>query len=511
MELSSMVWLSIIAGGIIIGCILGFLLRGTMLSRGMRRAVEEAKSQVKEAEERQKEMLLEAKEEAIKLKSDAETENRQRRNELTKQEKKLNQRIDSFDRKVESFEKREQALVQKEKEAEASMARIEKLKEEHRREAERIAGMSSAEAKEYLLQMVENESRDYMAQRMRQVEAQFKEESDEKGREILAEALQRCASEVAAEATVSVVTLPNDEMKGRLIGREGRNIRALEAATGVDLIVDDTPEAVTLSCYEPVRREIARLALERLIKDGRIHPGRIEDVVEKARKDVEVEIQAEGERVMAKAGVFGLPGEVVKTMGRLKYRFSYGQNMINHSLEVAQIAAALASEIGADVELSRTAGLLHDIGKAVDRDVEGSHALIGADILERYGINPQIVSAVAQHHGEVETMDTYGFIVSAADAISGARPGARQESAEQYLKRVEALENIANSFPTVEKSFAIQAGREIRILVKPEEIDDLESIKLSRNVAKKIEEEMTYPGQIKVTVIRETRAVEFAK
>ncbi len=506
-----MVWLGIIAGGILIGAILGFLLRGTIISRGMRRAAEEAKRQVKETAEKQKEMLIAAKEEAVRIKSEAEVENRQERNELAKQEKKLNQRADNLDHKIEAFERREQALAQKEKEAETSMARIEKLREEHRREAERIAGMSSAEAKEYLLKMVENESRDYLAKRMRQVEAQFKEESDEKGRSILAEALQRCASEVAAEATVSVVALPSDEMKGRLIGREGRNIRALEAATGVDLIVDDTPEAVTLSCYEPVRREIARVALERLIKDGRIHPGRIEEVVEKARKDVEAEIQSEGERVVAKAGVFGLPADVVKTMGRLKYRFSYGQNMINHSLEVAQMAAVLASEIGANVEISRTAGLLHDIGKAVDRDVEGSHALIGADILKRYGIAPQIVSAVAQHHGEAGPMDTYGFIVSAADAISGARPGARQESAEQYLKRVEALENIANSFPAVEKSFAIQAGREIRILVKPEEIDDLASIRLSRDVAKKIEEEMRYPGQIKVTVIRETRAVEFAK
>ncbi len=509
--MDSMYWLLIIIAGIVVGGVMGFFLRSTMLSKGMRLAEEAAKTRVTEAESRQKELLLEAKEESIKIKSEAETENRQRRSELGKQEKKLNQKADNLDHKIEAFEKRERALTQKEKEADANLARVEKLKEEQRHQAERVAGMSSSEAKEYLLNMVENESRDFMAQRMRQVEAQLKEEADTKGRDILAEALQRCASEVVAEATVSVVALPSDEMKGRLIGREGRNIRALEAATGVDLIVDDTPEAVTLSCYDSVRRQVARVALERLIKDGRIHPGRIEDVVEKARKDVEAELQVEGEQLVLKAGVLGLSSEIVKTMGRLKYRFSYGQNMVNHSLEVAQVAAALANEIGADVEISRTAGLLHDIGKAVDHEIEGPHALIGANILERHKIAPQIVSAVGQHHGEAGAMDLYGFIVSAADAVSSARPGARQESVEHYIKRVEALETIASSFPVVEKSFAIQAGREIRILVKPEEIDDLESLRLARDIAKRIEEEMKYPGQIKVTVIRETRSVEYAK
>jgi len=504
-------WLGVVIGGIIIGGLLGFFLRSTMVSRGMRIAEEAAKERVKEAESKYKETLIEAKEEAVKIKSEAEAENRQRRSELAKQEKKLNQRADNLDQKLDAFDKRERALSKKEQEAEASLARVEKLKEEQRREAERIAGMSSAEAREYLLQLVESESRDLLAKRIRQVETQFKAEADEKGRKILSESLQRCASEVAAEATVSVVHLPSDEMKGRLIGREGRNIRALEAATGVDLIVDDTPEAVTLSCYEPVRRKVAQIAIERLIRDGRIHPGRIEDIVEKARKDIEEEIQSEGEQLMVKASVFGLPAEIIKTMGRLKYRFSYGQNMINHSLEVAQLSAALAGEIGADVDIARTAGLLHDIGKAVDYDIEGPHALIGANILEKHGINPIIVSSVGQHHGEADEMDTYGFIVSAADAISSARPGARQESVEHYLKRVEALENIANGFPVVEKSFAIQAGREIRILVKPEEIDDLESIRLCQDVAQKIEENLTYPGQIKVTVIRETRAVDYAK
>jgi len=505
------VWIGILIFGILASAVAGFFLRGSMISKRIRQAEENAKNRLKEAEDRRKEILLEAKEEAVKIKSDAEAENRQRRAEVGRQEKKLNQRADNLDRKIEAFERRERALVQKEQEADANLARIEKMKEEQRHQAERIAGMSSAEAREYLLQVVENESRDFLAQRIRQVESQMRDEADEKSRIILAEALQRCASEVAAEATVSVVALPSDEMKGRLIGREGRNIRALEAATGVDLIVDDTPEAVTLSCYEPVRREIARVALERLIRDGRIHPGRIEGVVEKARKDVEADIQSEGEQLAFRAGVVGLPPEVIKILGRLKYRFSYGQNMVNHSLEVAQVSAALAVEIGADVEMSRTAGLLHDIGKAVDQDVDGPHALIGADILNRYGVAAQIASAVGQHHGEADSMDTYGFIVSAADAISSARPGARQESAEHYLKRVEALENISNSFPVVEKSFAIQAGREVRVLVKPEEIDDLESIRLARDIAKKIEEELTYPGQIKVTVIRETRSVEYAK
>ena len=509
--MGSIVWVIIVFFVLVLGACIGFFLRGKVISKRIRLAEEQSITRVKEAENMRKEILLEAKEEAVRLKSEAEAENRQHRTEIGKQEKKLNQRADNLDRKIEAFERREKGLIQKEQESEAHLARIEKLKEDQRRQAERIAGMSSAEARDYLLQAVENDSRDFLAKRMRQVEAQLKEESDEKGRLILAEALQRCASEVAAEATVSVVTLPSDEMKGRLIGREGRNIRALEAATGVDLIVDDTPEAVTLSCYDPVRREIAKMALERLIRDGRIHPGRIEGIVEKARKDVEANIQAEGEQLAFKAGVVGLTPEVIKTLGRLRYRFSYGQNMVNHSLEVAQVAAALATEIGANVEIAKTAGLLHDIGKAVDHDIEGPHALIGANILERQGMSPQIVSAVGQHHGEADAMDTYGFIVSAADAISSARPGARQESAEHYLKRVEALEGIAKSFPAVEKSFAIQAGREVRIMVKPEEIDDLESIRLARDIARKIEDEMTYPGQIKVTVIRETRSVEYAK
>ncbi|MBT9165521.1 MAG: Ribonuclease Y [Chloroflexi bacterium] len=505
------IWIIIILGVAVAGWLVGFFYRGIVRSKKDRLAEERAVELVKEAETRQKETILEAKEEAVRIRSEAEAENRQRRSEIGRQEKKLSQKAENLDHKIESCERRERALVQKEKEIEAGLSRVEKLKQEQRERLEIVAGMSSAEARSQLLNAVESETRDNLAQRMRQVETQIKAESDEKARTIIAEALQRCASEVATEATVSVVALPSDEMKGRLIGREGRNIRALEAATGADLIVDDTPESVSLSCFDPVRREIARVALEKLIRDGRIHPGRIEEVVEKAKKEVEADIQTEGERVAFKAGVVGLHPEIISLLGRLKYRFSYGQNMISHSLEVAQLSAALATEIGANVSIARTAGLLHDIGKAVDHDGEGLHALLGANILKRLGVGLEIVGGVAGHHEEADTIDVYGFIVSAADAISGARPGARMESVEHYLKRIEALENIASSFPGVEKSFAIQAGREVRILVKPDEIDDLASLRLARDIARKVEEGLEYPGQIKVTVIRETRSVEYAK
>ncbi|MFW0859888.1 MAG: ribonuclease Y [Dehalococcoidia bacterium] len=505
------IWIIIILVGAVAGWLAGFFYRGMVRLKRDRLAEERAAELVKEAETRRKETLLEAKEEAVKIRLEAEAENRQLRSEIGRQEKKLAQKAENLDRKIESFERRERALVQKEKEIEAGLSRVEKFKQEQRERLEIISGLSSAEARDQLLSVVESETRDDLAQRMRQVETQIKAEADEKARTIIAEALQRCASEVATEATVSVVSLPSDEMKGRLIGREGRNIRALEAATGADLIVDDTPEAVSLSCFDPVRREIARVALERLILDGRIHPGRIEEVVEKAKKEVEADIQVEGEKVAFKAGVVGLHPEIISLLGRLKYRFSYGQNMLGHSLEVSQLSAALATEIGANVSIAKTAGLLHDIGKAVHQDSEGPHALLGANILKRLGVGIEIVGGVAGHHGEAETIDAYGFIVSAADAISSARPGVRMESVEHYLKRVEALENIASSFPGVEKSFAIQAGREVRILVKPDEIDDLASLRLARDIARKVEEGLEYPGQIKVTVIRETRSVEYAK
>ena len=371
--------------------------------------------------------------------------------------------------------------------------------------------MSSAEAKKTLLEAIEAELQEETSRRLRQWEAELKQKTDEKAQEILSQALQRSASEVVAEATVAVVPLPSDEMKGRLIGREGRNIRALEQATGVDLIIDDTPEAVTLSSFDPVRRETARLALTKLILDGRIHPGRIEEVVAKAKEEIDANIYSAGEQAAYQVGVHGLRPELIKLLGRLKYRTSYGQNVLNHSIEVAYLAGMIAAQLGADVTLAKKAGLLHDIGKAVDREMEGTHAAIGADLIQQWDKSPEIAQAAAEHHGETDTTSVMGFIITAADAISGARPGARRESLEGYLKRLEALENIANSFKGVEKSFAIQAGREIRILVKPEEIDDLGVMRLSRDIVKKIEEGLEYPGQIKVTVVRETRAIDFAK
>jgi ribonuclease Y len=477
----------------------------------IRSATKEATVILDQAKAKEKEILLQAKEEAVKLRSEAESEARQRRSELQRQERRLSQKEESLERKIELLERREHNLHSKEKEAEDTRAGIEELKRKELQQLELISNMSSAEAKEFLLNAVESEVREDLNRRMRQAEVQLKEEAEQRVRRILAGAIQRCASDVVSETTVTVVPLPNDEMKGRLIGREGRNIRALENATGVDLIVDDTPEAVSLSSFDPIRREIARIALEKLILDGRIHPGRIEEMVEKAKAEVEASLQAEGEQAAYKAGVTGLHPELLKLLGRLKYRFSYGQNVLTHSLEVCYLADMLASEIGADVAVAKTAGLLHDIGKAVDHEVEGPHALIGADMARRLGKSPEIAQAIAEHHGETDSMSIEGLIVSAADAISSSRPGARRESVEQYLKRVEALENIANSFPGVEKSFAIQAGREIRILVKPHEIDDLGALRLARDIVKRIEETLEYPGQIKVTVIRETRAVDHAK
>lgn len=477
----------------------------------IRAATKEATAILDEAKAKEKEILLQAKEEAVKIRSEAEAEARQRRSELQRQERRLSQKEESLERKIEGLERREHGFNSKEKELENTRSSIEELKRKELQQLELISSMSSAEAKEFLLNAVESEVHDDLTRRMRQVEAQMREEAEQKVRRILAGAIQRCASEVVSETTVTVVPLPNDEMKGRLIGREGRNIRALENATGVDLIVDDTPEAVSLSCFDPLRREIARIALEKLILDGRIHPGRIEEMVEKAKAEVEASLQAEGEQAAYKAGVTGLHPELLKLLGRLKYRFSYGQNVLTHSIEVCHLAAMLATEIGADVGVAKMAGLLHDIGKAVDHEVEGTHALIGADMARRLGKSPEVAQAIAEHHGETDSMSIEGFIVSAADAISSSRPGARRESVEQYLKRVEALENIANGFPGVEKSFAIQAGREIRILVKPHEIDDLGALRLARDIVKRIEETLEYPGQIKVTVIRETRAVDHAK
>jgi ribonuclease Y len=496
---------------LLIGGAIGFYIRNLLMARGIRIAQKDAAKIVEQAATKQKEMLLEAKEEAIKIKGDVETETRGRRGELHRQEKRLAQKEENLDRKTEGIERRERSLTSKEKDMEKSQAQLEEFKKKQVHQLELISGMSTTEAKEHLLATVEAETRQDMAKRIREVEALLKEESEQKAREIVSFAIQRCSTDVVSATTVSVVPLPSDDMKGRLIGREGRNIRALENATGVDLIVDDTPEAVTISCFDPIRREIARLALENLILDGRIHPARIEEVVNKAKDAVNAIIQTEGEQAAYKSGVVGLHPEFIKLLGRLKYRFSYGQNVLTHSIEVAHLSGMIAAELGANVNISKTAGLLHDIGKAVDQEIEGPHATIGADLSKRFGKSAEVSRAIGEHHGEAETTSVYGFIISAADAISSSRQGARRESLDQHLKRLEALENVASSFPGVEKTFAIQAGREVRILVKPQELDDLASARLAKEIVKKIEENLEYPGQIKVTVIRETRAVDYAK
>jgi len=464
-----------------------------------------------EAKTKQKEILLEAKEQAIKLRADVETENRGRRAELLRLEKRLSQKEESYDRKTENIDRRDIALKKKESEIEQIRSNLEDIKTKQLQKLELISSMTSKQAKELLLEMVESEASNDIGRRIYETESRLKMEAEQRARELVMLAAHRYAADVVSESTVSAIALPSDEMKGRLIGREGRNIRALEAATGVDLIIDDTPEVVTISSFDPVRREIAKVALQKLIVDGRIHPGRIEEIVNKARTEVETTIYNEGEQASYKVGIGGLNPELIKLLGRLKYRFSYGQNVLTHSVEVAYISGMLASELGADVTIAKTAGLLHDLGKAVDHEVEGTHAAIGADIVKRLGKSSQVVRAIAEHHNDEGSIDLYGLIVSTADAISCARPGARRESMERYVKRLEALENVANSFSGVDKSFAIQAGREVRIIVKPEEIDDLQAMRLARDIVKKIEESLEYPGQIKVTLIRETRAVDYAK
>jgi ribonuclease Y len=438
-------------------------------------------------------------------------EYRERRMELQRQESRVSQKLESLERKLEGVEQRERNLAGKEKEIDSIRNQLGELRDRQLKQLELISGLSSAEAKQQLMDAVEVEMQQETARRLHEWEAKLKEEADEKAQEILSRTIQRNASEVVAETTVAAVPLPSDEMKGRLIGREGRNIRALEQATGVDLVIDDTPEAVTLSSFDPVRRAIARNALNKLILDGRIHPARIEEVVAKAKEEVEADINSAGEQAAYQVGVHGLRPEIIKLLGRLKYRTSYGQNVLAHSTETAFIAGMIASELGADVAIAKRAGLLHDIGKAVDREVEGTHAAIGADLVKQWDKSPEVVQGIAEHHLETENVSTWGFIISAADAISSARPGARRESLEGYLKRMTALEDIAGGFKGVEKSYAIQAGREIRILVKPEEIDDLGATRLARDIVKKIEEGLEYPGQIKVTVLRETRAVDYAK
>lgn len=465
----------------------------------------------KRAETIKKETILEAKEEVYKLKSENERENRERRNEIQRSERRLLQKEELLDKKIEAIEQREENAVKKQKEIEASEAEINELKAKQLKELETISGMSMDEAKDILLESVEHDARHEAALMLREIEQKTKEEADKRARNIVSLAIQRCAADHVAETTVSVVALPNDEMKGRIIGREGRNIRTLETATGVDLIIDDTPEAVILSGFDPVRREVARIALEKLIMDGRIHPGRIEEMVEKARKEVDVQIREAGEQAIFECGIHGLHHELVELLGRLKYRTSYGQNVLKHSIEVSHLAGIMAAEIGANVTLAKRAGLLHDIGKAIDHEVEGPHVQIGADVAKKYRENNQVINAIMAHHGDVEPATVEAVLVQAADAISAARPGARRETLENYIKRLEKLEEIANSFEGVDKSFAIQAGREIRIIVKPENVNDADTIIMAKEIVKRIETELEYPGQIKVNVIRETRAVEFAK
>jgi len=497
--------------GVVLGGTVVFFFRRMAINRQLRVAQRKAARTVAEARLEAKNALNEAKEEAEKVRSTADTEYRERRAELQRQENRLSSKTETLERRLEGVEQRERNLANKEKGIESIRADLTEVRDRQLKQLELISGMSSAEAKQALLERIEGEMGEETSRRLREWEDKLKEEADRKAQGILSQAIQRSASEVVSETSVVSVPLPGDEMKGRLIGREGRNIRALEQATGVDLIIDDTPEAVTLSSFDPVRREVARLALNKLIVDGRIHPARIEEVVDKAKEEVDATIYSAGEQAAYEVGVHGLRPELIRLLGRLKYRTSYGQNVLAHSIEVAYLAGMIASELGANVAIAKKTGLLHDIGKAVDREVEGTHAAIGADLVKQWDKTPEVVQGIAEHHFETTTTGVWGYITSAADAISSARPGARRESLENYLKRLRALEDVANSFKGVEKSFAIQAGREIRILVKPEEIDDLGAMRLARDIVKKIEEGLEYPGQIKVTVLRETRAIDYAK
>ena len=501
--------------GALIGVLIGYIYRKNVAEAKIAKAEDAVRTMLdeaqKKAEEIRKEKELEAKEEIYKLRTEAEKENRDRRNELQRTERRLFQREETLDKKIEAVEAREQAMNQRVAKVEKREADAEALVQQQEQELERISGLTVESAKEMLLARVEEEAKHDAAILLRDIEQKTKEEADRKARNIVTLAIQRCAADHVAEATVSVVPLPNDEMKGRIIGREGRNIRALETATGVDLIIDDTPEAVILSAFDPVRREIARIALEKLIMDGRIHPARIEEMVEKAKKEVSNQIREAGEAAVLEVGVHGLHHELIRYLGRMKYRTSYGQNVLNHSIEVSHLAGVMAAELGADVNLAKRAGLLHDIGKAIDHEVEGSHVSIGVDIARKYHESEAVIHAIEAHHNDVEPHTAVACLVQAADAISASRPGARRENIENYVKRLEKLEEISKSFPGIASSYAIQAGREIRIMVKPEAVSEDQMVLLARDIAKKIEAELTYPGQVKVHVLRETKVVDYAK
>ena len=500
---------------VLIGLGVGYFLRKNIAEGKLNQAEQEAARIIangeRTAESKKKEALLEAKEEIHKLRSDVERENKDRRSELQRMERRILQKEESLDKKLDNIEHKEEALHRKEADLAQSREKVEALYEKQMAELERISGMTFEEAKNILLTNVEQEIRHETAIMVKEMEQQAKDEAEKKAKEIISSAIQRCAADHVAETTVSVVALPNDEMKGRIIGREGRNIRTLETLTGIDLIIDDTPEAVILSGFDPIRREVARIALEKLISDGRIHPARIEEMVEKAKKEVENIIKEYGEQAIFETGIHSLHPELVKLLGRLNYRTSYGQNVLKHSIEVAHIAGIMAAEIGADIKLAKRAGLLHDIGKAVDHEMEGTHVEIGMDLLRRYKESKEVIHAMSTHHGDYEPQSVEAVLVTAADAISAARPGARRETLEAYIKRLEKLEEIANSYEGVDKSFAIQAGREIRVMVVPEQVSDADMVLLARDIAKQIEFELEYPGQIKVNVIRESRVTDYAK
>ena len=498
---------------------LGFYLGGENRKRTAEAKIgsaeEEAKrivnDAIKAAEQKRKETIIEAKDEAFKLKSDADKEIKDRRAEITRQERRIDQKEEALDKRTAQMERKEEDLKRRSETVEARLDELEQLKLRQTEKLETIAAMSKEDARAVLLKQVDDELTHEKAMKISAYQANMKDECDNLARELIGQAIARCAADATSEATVSVVPLPSDEMKGRIIGREGRNIRALETATGCDLIIDDTPEAFTLSSFDQTRREVARMALERLIADGRIHPARIEETVDKCRRELEIQMKREGDKAVMELGIHSLHPDLVKLIGRLKYRTSFGQNVLSHSLEVAWLAGLMAGELGVNVQLARRAGLLHDIGKALDHEIEGSHVQIGVDICKKYRENPQVIHAIEAHHGDVEPKTTLAFIIMAADAISAARPGARRENMESYIKRLETLEALCNGFEGVESSYAVQAGREVRILVQPDKVSDDEVILLARNVAKKIENELDYPGQIKVSVIRESRATEYAK